>query len=143
MSKRKQVLINMSNLSSAEKQSCVKLLSDKNVKFDRESDGEYKATIVVRDQNIPTLTVTPPKADHVSGKKPLSDIANMTSYPRLLSLCKYVEVYVFPKKLSQKGLIEQTEILLDQYFKTYNFEELIQSDRSLEEKESFPEFVYH
>lgn len=67
----------------------------------------------------------------------------MTPYPRLLSLCKYVQVYVYPKRLSQKGLTETSEVLFDHYFKANNFEELIQSDRSLDDKESFPEFAYH
>jgi hypothetical protein len=50
---------------------------------------------------------------------------------------------VYPKRLSQKGLTETSEVLFDHYFKANNFEELIQSDRSLDDKESFPEFAYH
>ncbi|CAN5951122.1 unnamed protein product [Sphagnum jensenii] len=90
------------------------MLSDKNVKFNQAGDG----------------------------KKPLNEVVNITAYPRLLSLCKYVEVYICPKRMPQRTLIDLTENLLHQYFRKHRFEDMIRSEDSLNDKESFPEFVF-
>lgn len=58
----------------------------------------------------------------------------MTAYPRLLSLCKYVEVYICPKRIPQRTLVDLTECLLHLYFRKHRFEEMLRSEESLNEK---------
>lgn len=134
------------------------MLSEKNVKFNKADNGEFQATIVIQHPNTQQNTITtgkktqrettpvkPPAPLHdnpYAGKKPLNDVVNMAAYPRLLSLCKYVEVYVCPKRMPQRTLIDLTENLLHLYFRKHRFEEMIRSEESLLEKESFPEFVF-
>jgi hypothetical protein len=136
MSKRKQVLIDMAALSPHEKENCVKLLSTKNVHFSKGDNGEYEAKIVVEhSSHEPTMCTTDKKTPRertpnkqsqpnnpYAGKKPLNDVVNMNAYPRLLSLCKYIDVYICPKRMSQKSLMDITENLLHLYFKKHRFE---------------------
>jgi hypothetical protein len=135
MSKRKQVLIDMATLSPREKENCVKMLSAKNVHFSKGNNGVYEAKIVIQHPNHQTIVSTtgkktprettpakqPSYDNPYAGKKPLNDVVNMTVYPRLLSLCKYVEVYICPKRMSQKSLMDMTENLLHKYFKKHRF----------------------
>lgn len=51
MSKRRQVLINLGSLSPREKENCVRMLSEKNVKFNQAGNGEFQATIIVQHPN--------------------------------------------------------------------------------------------